>query len=396
MNKIGLLLLTLWYGSAFAQTERPLQGVHEGWQKFRLTNDIVSESTNDFRDFRVYTVSKIDTIETPYLIKENKENKTFESVLYKALNRSSKNSITYQTFALDSGLEVDEFQLELNRVNFDFTVDVYGSFDQKDWYLIQENQRVVGVENQEVSFQYTKVKIPRSNYTYYQLRYPKRMEADMNGIRLVKRVSRQSELVPIEIERSDSTAGSRQIIRLQLDQPLPMRKVHLMIDEVHDYYRQFKIVGVRDVIRNDKGKHYQLEQLGGGVLSSFDENIFQIDSKKFNEVWIEIQNHDNQPLQVQEVKLEASTYDVIARFPEGEIYYVEYGNSSLRAPRYDLVAFEKQIPIIENADILFGKIKKTDQKMEERQMLNSKWLYLIMGIVILALGYGSIRMIRSN
>ena len=54
--------------------KRELTGISEDWHRIELSNDILSKTSQNLSDIRIYgiTPSK-DTIESPYLLKNSKD-----------------------------------------------------------------------------------------------------------------------------------------------------------------------------------------------------------------------------------------------------------------------------------------------------------------------------------
>lgn len=66
------------------------------------------------------------------------------------------------------------------------------------------------------------------------------------------------------------------------------------------------------------------------------------------ELYIEINNKDNQPLKVEKVTASyLNQYAVVELAPQA-IYTLKFGDENLRSPEYDLISFSNKI--IPNAD----------------------------------------------
>ncbi len=125
------------------------------------------------------------------------------------------------------------------------------------------------------------------------------------------------------------------------------------------------------------------------TLSSKGSNEFAIVSGKINELYIEIANGDNPPLNIESIQLYQKPLFLIAELDPKEDYTVVTGDANLFTPSYDLAHFEDEI---KNAA---GEIKMTnleqknsDKKISEQpsfwQQSWFMWMCIILaGITIL-------------
>ena len=127
-------------------------------------------------------------------------------------------------------------------------------------------------------------------------------------------------------------------------------------------------------------------------------NDFSFDSKLSKKFRLTIYNGDNQALNISSVTTKGYKHEVVARFTEDAQYVLAYGNKSARTPAYDINRFTNTIPKTPKAINLGTEqtIKKSDPKTVAPLFENEYWLWAIMGVIILLLGFFTLKMIKKT
>lgn len=89
---------------------------------------------------------------------------------------------------------------------------------------------------------------------------------------------------------------------------------------------------------------------------------------------------------------------MIARFTEPATYYLVYGNSKANKPNYDIAKFPENIPTNTSPVKLSEEkiIDKTEVSKQSPLFENKLWLWLIMAVIIVLLGWFTIKMINKK
>src|SRR5690606_32794202 len=140
-----------------------------------------------------------------------------------------------------------------------------------------------------------------------------------------------------------------------------------------------------------------------GIISS--SNILSSEKKSFdNQVIaknfrITIENSDNQPLDIKYVELQSLIHALYFKPKPDVNYAIYYGNDNARLPQYDLEKFRSQIvnepksTVSLSEEMVVPKIEKVQQK----PLFESKlWLWGIMILIIIILGYFSFKMLSKK
>src|SRR5215217_3553200 len=315
-NKL-FLSMTLCAFIAHAQTDqhkfrRPLSDVREKWHKLQIPSDLYKNGVTGFEDIRILGIKEKDTIEVPYLVKSRTDQINNTEVNFKLINQSANNDGYYYTFQSPGGLNtINEIDLKFKQDNFDWTARLQGSNDNKEWFSILKDYRILSIKNNNTDYQFSKLNFPNSKYVYFRLNLKSPV---------------QPQLISANISETDTIKGVYQEIK-------------------YNSYRSRKIEYVTDSFSTDKGMQYNYSPLYQGTITSLQKSVFQFNNTITARLRITIQNNNNMPLAITSVEVKGNIYEIIARFDKpGYTYALYYGSKSAYAPDYEIKNFEDQIP----------------------------------------------------
>ncbi len=400
-----LLILTGSF-SANARTRdytyrRTLDGVSEQWHLLRLPDDIFGKVSPGMADIRVIGINeKGDTIEVPYLIRTTAEKILDKEIPFTLLNQSFSKQGYYFTFEIASSEPINQIALDFRQKNFDWKIRLEGSHDQRKWFGIIDNYRILSFQNESTEFQFTKLLFPRSRYRYYRLFVPGQENPE-----LISASSRQHEIIsgefqhyPARITRTGEKKEARQTeTEFSLPTPIPVYSIRISVRDTFDYYRPVTIKYLRDSVLTPQGWKYNYSLLRSGILRSGKRNEFITDSRFIQKLKIQIHNQDNQPLTIDSAHVSGYIYELVARFPEEAEYFLIYGNQAAVAPRYDLNHFMERVPdsltVIEPGPE--QRIRTEEANVIQPLFSNSIWLWSVMILIIALLGAFAVKMLKS-
>ncbi|MEM0934052.1 MAG: DUF3999 domain-containing protein, partial [Bacteroidota bacterium] len=158
-----LLLLAIYtYGQMDNyRYKRKLKGISEEWHTLVLPNDIFGKTSQNLSDIRIFGITKNkDTLEAPYLLQIAEDKRTMKNVPFNMLNTVNNAKGYYFTFEIPSEETINHIQLDFAQKNFDWTVVLEGSQNQKQWFTLVEDYRILSIKNDETDFQFTKLVLP--------------------------------------------------------------------------------------------------------------------------------------------------------------------------------------------------------------------------------------------
>ena len=382
--------------------KRKLQNVSDQWHKIPLPDDIFSKINPDFSDVRILGITqKNDTIEIPYLLNNPSKQEILKEIPFRLINESRTGNRYYFTFdALESRL-INEIHLDFNDTNFDWKVKLEGSQNLQEWFSIVENYRILSIKNSATDFKFTKLEFPESQYRYFRISFEAGNKPVLQSAKITRKQQGAGVLknCPVASQSINEDSKFKQtVISIGLKERVPLAFVKITIKGGIDYYRPVTISALSDSIKNGNDWRYFYRSLTSGILESNTPNTFNVENSIVKDVKIIIENRDNQPLKIDSVTVSGYQYELTARFTDPAEYYLFYGNKKASKPDYDIARFVENIPG-DISTLSTGKeevIKKEDSKKTSSLFENKNWMWLIMGIIIITLGWFSISMMKKK
>lgn len=406
---IFLLISSFVSNSAFTQMheyayKRSIQGIRSDWHKIILPEGMFGKIQSDMSDIRIYGVTPSkDTIEAPYVWRRSEGLQNAKTIHFSIINRSSTPNGFFYTFEVPTEEAINRIMLDFSMSNYDLRIRLEGSMDQRSWFKISDNNRVVSLENQETNFTYSSITFPDSKFKYYRIFVPSVTDPGLQSANLM--ISERSKDVfhSFGIEKQKVTHEQEStFIDLKLKNSVPISRIRFDIQEKFDYFRPIEILYVRDSVQTEKGWKHIYETLLTDELSSLEPHEFHFNSTIIQTIRIIIHNDNNQKLSPQKFEVSGFEYALIARFTEKATYYLVYGNEQAEQVNYDIARFESKIPnnsMDRASTVSIGEeilIQKNISQPVEPLFKNPWWLWTIMGLIILLMGWFLLKMLRNT
>lgn len=376
--------------------KRELQGISDEWHKIIVPHDVSSQS------MRIYGINEDgETIEAPYML-EIAEDKT-ESKTYNAelLNESKKGSQYFFTYKMPTEDIVNHIHLDFEQENFDWKIKLEGSQDQKEWFTVVEDYRILSIKNEITDYQFTDITFKDAKYRYFRIAIDSNEKPELSSGSLALNTFTKGSYVNFPIQKTDkenNAKDKRTEITLDLGEIVPLSQVQLEIKDEIDYYRPLRIQYAKDSVQTQNGWKQNYYNLSSTTLNSMEESTFNFRSTTARYLKIVIDNYDNQPLEIGSIVINGYQYELITRLSKPAKYFLVYGNEKATAPQYDISYFKDKIPE-DSKELTLGKVEKTDKAEDEKGsplFENKMWLYGIMGLVIVVLGWFTFQMIKKE
>jgi hypothetical protein len=405
-TKLLSLLLLLNCSFYYGQIEkynfkRELKGISEQWHKIILPDEVFGKISNDLTDLRIFGITaNNDTIETPYLLRLSTEIISNKDVSFKTLNVSHNDKGYYFTFEIPTIEAINQIKLNFKQNNFDWRIKLEGSQNQNDWFTVIENYRILSIKNEITDFQFTKLAFPSSKYRFFRLHIDSKEKPEPTSARIAQDevtdgTFRNYTIRKYKVKENRETKQTE--IDIELLMPVQVSQLKIDVNGSFDYYRPVTIQYFTDSIKTEQGWHYNYNTLTTGTLNSIEKNEFKFNSTSVQRLKILIHNQDNQPLTIDTIEVKGYIHELVARFTEHASYFLIYGNNNATKPNYDIDRFNDKIPktltVLKLGDEL--TIEKEIMPKTEPLFKNMTWLWIIMGLIILVLGWFSIKMMRK-
>ncbi|WP_299437587.1 DUF3999 family protein [uncultured Aquimarina sp.] len=406
INILGCVLLFICstiYGQIDSYAyKRELKGITDNWHRIMLPDEMFKNVSQDLSDIRIYGITKEnDTVEAPYILKQNQKKRSSKQVNFEIINRATTSKGSFVTFKIPSEQAINQIRLFFKEDNFDRLVNLEGSQNLKEWYSIIDEYRILSIKNELTAYSFTSLKLPDSKYQYYRLFIKGTAAPELKNAQITMQETTEGDykMHAIKSMRTEEKKQNRStVIDIDLQTAVPVSYIKIEASNNFDYYRSVRIEYLRDSIQTQKEWRYTYQNLSSGILNSIEENEFRCNSTITDKLRVIIDNQDNEPLTISTIQIKGYTYELITRFTTPATYYLTYGNARIGKPSYDLqymsnIVPEKLKPIGLGTE---EGIEKKGVKVVTPLFENKIWLWAVMGVIIALLGGFTLMMMKKK
>jgi hypothetical protein len=378
--------------------------VKAGFYSIPLSPSIVANCEEDLADLRLYSISK-DTAEIPFLLRQKGDVVTEREVPFQRINDSrNEKCCSYLTLKFPEVQQLTRIRLEVEENNFDKTLSLEGSNNNKDWFTISERMRITRFRGNGQDYSYTTLNFSPSEYIYFRLKFD-----DDNNERItvtgayayVDKVQKgeYEELKVIGQEQRENKKEKISEVFLTLDAKYRINHLLIPVSSNEDYFRNINVYAAGDSISSPKGKTESWQLVGSSVINSVQSTTIAIGNIRAQRLRIDVMNHSNMPLMLGKISVHSQVVEMVAKISAASKLELHYGNSLASTAVYDLVHFTNKIPSdLPVLQTLKEELARPQQASAEAQPLFKQkyWLWIGMGIMILVIGYFALRMIKAE
>lgn len=403
-NSISVLIFILTGFFCFAQMDTytkkiELNGVTHQWHKIILPTETFQTLKADVSDIRIYGITATDTIEAPYVLQLSKAIDANTSIPFNLINSVRNSNSYFYTYELPSIETINKIKLNFKNANFNWLISLEASQDQQKWFSILDDYRILSVVNDQTNYSFTDLKFTNSKYKFYRIKINSTQPPILNAVTVLKQAKKEPEYRSYGIRKFTTKQEKKNtIIDIDLNNRVAISLLELNIDTTYDYYRPVSIQYLADSIKTEKGYHYNYRTLAKRTLSSLEETKVQLPSTLTKKLRVIISNFDNQPLKISSAKAKGYLHTLTARFTEPASYYLVYGKTTAQYPIYDISQTKNSIPT-EISELTYGSVQHITKKEDQvsRPLFENKlWLWILLAVIILGLGYFTIQMMRKK
>ncbi len=396
------------YSQSLFEWESPVDSVpSDGYYNILLKPEVTGRLKNDLSDIRIYENGEK---EVPYLCKRE------TAISYKTLFREyaiveKKNTPKCCTNLIlhnPSKNRIDNISLIIKNSDVTKKAKLSGSDDNRTWYVIRDNYFFQAMYDNSETTEIKLIDFPTSNYTYYKLEIDDSKNGPVNIIKAgyyntYEENGKYTEIkVPI-ISQKDSLKNKRSYIDVKFDRSFYADKIAIVVDGPIFYLRQINIISVV-YYKNEKDsvqKPYEKMVLNG-ELNSATDNTFYLSNYAMSELKIIIENKDDQPLKIRSVKAYQLNNCITAQLQKDKKYSLRFGSKEMLPAEYDIKYFQDKIPsntpTVYTGDIVNIKKQPASNAQEQESytfFTNKKMVWAVIILVILLLGFVSLKMLRE-
>lgn len=230
---------------------------------------------------------------------------------------------------------IDEIVLKIRNADVTQHFWLSGSDDGMHWHIIKEDYVYDRAYDLSSTYNLLTLQFPPVDYRYYkvEIRHYWREPIQIMGAgyyQVDALKGRYEEVPGIQVAQSDDMAEKRSFVEIDLGQNHYVDRLHLQVDGPDRYHRKAWLEG--DGIREEI------------VLSSKEVARFSFEDLRTQRLRLTIENLDDQPIHVVRARAYQSRQSVTARLWPGMSGKVVVYDEAHRAPAYDLVHFEEELP----------------------------------------------------
>jgi Protein of unknown function (DUF3999) len=381
--------------------KRSLAETHDQWHRIILPDDIFGKIAVDFSDIRIIGITKgNDTVAAPYILQIATEKITDSSVDFKLINQSKTDKGYYFTFELPAEKTINQIKLDFSQSNFDWRIKLEGSQNQQEWFTAIDDYRILSIKNELTNYQFTTLAFPQASYHYFRVLVNSNLKPGLLAAKISKEEITEGKYKTYtikEIKASEEKQNHQTVIDIGLALPVPVCYLKVYVHDKIDYYRPITVKYLADSFKTEKGWMYKYNTVTSGMLNSIEKNEFKFNSTILKRLEFFIENQDNQQLKIDSFEIKGFEYTLMTRFTEPATYYLVYGNNKTSKPNYDIDHFTDKIPPTVTP-LKLGKeqvIEKEPALHRAPLFQNKMWLWGIMTVIIIILGWFSVKMMRK-
>ncbi len=377
--------------------QRPIKSITTGWQKIILPETMFEKLNPELSDLRIMGIVGHDTLEAPYILRSSAEIFNTVDIPFQLLNQTENTEGYFYTFQIKGDFNSDEIQLDFVQQNFDWKVKVEGSNDQKQWFTILDQYRIVAIHNAITDYTFSTLQFPEAKYSFFRLLIYANEKPGLSSAKVRQAVADKGLYNTYTTKTMAQQIGKESQLELYLKNKVPISRLEVKIANQYDYYRSFKLDYLIDSTKTQKGWIKNYRELASGTLSSLGTNLFQLNEVMASRLRLTIDNQDNSPLQVDNITISGVEKSLITRIEKEGQYFLVYGSSKATTPNYDIENFKDKIPV-NNPSLELGSEQIIAHEVEAaaKPLFENKiWLWALMGLIIVVLGGFSFKMMRK-
>ena len=385
----------------FFNFKKALIGIKDQWHIIILPDEIFEKCTSNLSDLRIFGNKNNKIIEAPFILKFEAEKFLQKDIAFNLINQSKNEKGYFYTFEVPIANSVNQINLKFNQSNFDWKVKLEGSQNQQEWFTVLDGYRIVSIKNQFTNYHFTRLLFPNAKYQYFRLFVDSKVDPEFQSATLLfgEMINGNLKSFVIKKTKTEENKKTKQtIILVDLNNAVPLCHLNLEVKNEFDYYRPITIQYLSSSVKTLQGREDYFTTLTSGTLNSIEKTGFNFNSTIVKKVKIIIENQDNEPLNIGAISVKGYTHALIVRITEPADYFLYYGNPQIGFPNYDIAKFADKIPIslgeLQLGDELI--VEKEAKPIPEPPLFNQNSLWLVMILIIVILGWFSLKMIKQK
>jgi hypothetical protein len=304
---------------------------------------------------------------------------------------------------------INNLSLVIKNANVRKKARLSGSNDAKSWFVIEEAYNLEAMYSNTGTTEVKLLDFPLSDYEYYQLEINDSLSAPINILRVgyydIQAENGKYAPIPgLSFTQLDSAAVRQSYIHVSLKNAAQIDKLTIDI-KAPAHYRRTANLSLAEWRKGKRGERARIyESVSSLEISSSVENTLALSGFKAKEFYLIIDNEDNPPLTIGELKAYQLNTFLIAELKQGKTYHLEFANATIGLPSYDLPYFQEKIPAnlstvrikeVAGVPVISGINASTENPVTPTLFTSPLFIWIAMGLVLALLSYMSYRMLKE-
>ena len=404
MRSLSLLIVMFCFAYASGQSftsEATIPDVKkDAFYRILISPDLSPYLNSELSDIRIYDG---ESREVPYLLQ--KETPAYHSanfLEYEIIKKESKRGCcTSLILRNPDKTPINNIHLTIKNADASRDAALLGSDDNKNWFAIKDHFTLSAPATSHESQEAKIVGFPWSNYEFYLLDINDSIHAPLNiiaaGYYKEQSTYGRYQTLAAEVTSADSVAQKKTYVKVLLNSLQFVDKMEITVSGAK-YYRRNATLYEKRVRIGKNGKRIEYyNEIENFELTSGRSAVIELSNVRAQEFLISIDNQDNPPLSLSEVKVFQLNRYLTTWLEQDESYSLKFGQRQLTAPNYDLKYFRDSIPdhvaILEVANI--KKLDKTEAEVSDTFFNSKAFIWIAIVAVMLVLGVMSVKMVRE-
>lgn len=371
----------------------------KGFHRILIAPEVRSASNENFDFLRIYDDEKK---EIPYVVDFNKD--YFFSNRYQSLRISDqkqfKDSVSYYIVNVVQNMKYcSELSLKIANTGLTKEYNISGSDDGIHWFGLVMNSMLYDLNDFQNTYVRKTVSFPNNSYKFLKIEF---IDKNSMPIKLLEvgyfigdeKIEPTTVLEVFKHKIIEDKTNKKTIIKFSADNLYTVDGIAFNFKNSR-FFRKASVF-IKETRSVKKKSEIYRKSVATFNLDSNSANSFKWESFQAKDFEIEIDNLDNEPLEIKEIKLLQHQFYLIADLDVSKNYEIVV-DSTLSKPQYDLVKFLPndltQLNVIRISD--FKKISSNKASITQ-QFWQTKW-FLWTAIVVagLIIGYFAFGLLKE-
>ncbi len=375
----------------------------KGFHRILIAPEVRSASNENFDFLRIYDDEKK---EIPFVVDFNKD--YFFSNRYSPLRISDqkqiKDSVSYYIINVVEKMKYcSELSLKIANTGLNKEFNISGSDDGIHWFGLVMNSMLYDLNNFQNTYVRKTVSFPNNSYKFLKIEFIDKNSMPVNLLEVGyfigdEKIEPTTVLEVFKHKLIEDKINKKTIIKFSADNLHAIDGIAFNFKNSR-YFRKASVF-IKETRSIKKKSELYRKSVAIFNLDSNTANSFKWESFQAKDFEIEIDNLDNEPLEIKEIKLLQNQFYLIADLDVSKNYEIVV-DSTLSKPQYDLVKFLPndltKLGLIRISD--FKKISSNKASITQ-QFWQTNWFLwtsiVVAGIIIGYFAFGLLKEVEKK